>query len=317
MPQCSCKFPLLKDSIPTPAPGHKLRIRFIINPVAGTRKKHHIPDRIERFLDKSRYDYDILYTQSRGHATELAAQAAAEGLDVVAIAGGDGSVNEAATGLLDSPTALAILPLGSGNGLARHLGYTPWVESVLHVINACHIVNVDIGRINDKYFFSLIGIGFDAFVAKIFDRESTRGLATYALASASGLFRFKTFEFELESQEKKLSGKAFMINVCNANQYGYNFRIAPGAALQDGRFDVVLTREFPKWKAPKLIYDLSREKHLASRYVDTFQASALRIFTPERMYLQVDGETQIKSREFDIRLETGRLRMLVNANVSI
>jgi YegS/Rv2252/BmrU family lipid kinase len=297
---------------PSGAPGFKRRIRFIINPVAGTRKKHNIPDRIRKHLDHRRYDYDIIYTQGRGHATELAAQAAAEGIEVVAIAGGDGSVNETATGLLDTQTALAILPLGSGNGLARHLGYSPWVTSTLHVINACHIIDMDVGRVNDKYFFSLIGIGFDAFVAKIFDREKTRGLATYALASTMGLMRFKPFDFALESPAKKLEGRAFMLNVCNANQYGYNFRIAPKASVNDGQFDVVLTRAFPRYKAPRLIYDLSVENHLSSVYVQSFQASTLRIFTQDRVYLQIDGETQPKAREFNIQLEAGRLKMLVN-----
>ena len=303
---------LLNDNLPLAVSGFKRKIRFIINPVAGTRKKHRIPDRIERHLNQHLYEYDITYTQGRGHATELAAQAAREGVDVVAIAGGDGSVNETAIGLLDTQTALAILPLGSGNGLARHLGYSPWVISTLQVINACHIVDMDVGKVNDKYFFSLIGIGFDAFVAKIFDREKTRGLATYALASAMGLMRFKDFEYELESPSKKLSGKAFMINVCNANQYGYNFRIAPQAIINDGQFDVVLTRDFPRWRAPKLIYDLSVENHLAEEYTHSFQASSIRIVTPERMYLQIDGETQHKAREFQINLEAGRLRVLVN-----
>ncbi len=294
------------------SPGLKKRIRFIINPVAGTRRKHRIPDKIEKHLDQYRYEYDIIYTQGRGHATELAAQAAQEGIDVVAIAGGDGSVNEAATGLLDSSTALAILPLGSGNGLARHLGYSPWVASTLQVINACHVVDLDIGLINEKYFFSLIGIGFDAYVAKLFNREKTRGLSTYALASLMGLSRFKPFEYELDSPAKKISGKAFMINVCNANQYGYNFRIAPQASVHDGQFDVVLTREFPLHKAPRLLYDLSTENHLKSPFVHKFEASTLRIETAERMYLQIDGETQHKAREFELQLQSGRLKALVN-----
>jgi diacylglycerol kinase (ATP) len=303
------------DIPPQSGNGGIKHIRFIINPVAGTRRKHHIPDRIERFLNQQRFSYDIIYTRGRGHATELAAAAAAEGVNIVAIAGGDGSVNEAATGLLDTQTALAILPLGSGNGLARHLGYSPWVKSTLQVINACHIIELDTGSVNDKPFFSLIGLGFDAYVAKLFDREKTRGLATYALASALALARFRPFAYVLETPARRLEGEAFMINCCNANQFGYNFRIAPMASVCDGQMDIVLTRAFPRWETPRLLYRLSTEAHLKSPHVHHFQASGLRIETPERIYLQVDGETQNKAREFNIRLDSGRLRVLANPSV--
>jgi diacylglycerol kinase (ATP) len=290
----------------------KRRIRFVINPVAGTRNKHRIPDKIARHLDRERYDYDIVYTRGRGHASELAAEAAAEGIDVLAIAGGDGSVNEAATGLLGHRTALAILPLGSGNGLARHLGYSPWVKSTLQVINAHHVVDLDVGRVNGEAFFSLVGIGFDAYVAKLFDREKTRGLFTYATAAAGALMRFHAFPYRLESAVRQLEGEAFMINVCNANQYGYDFRIAPDARVTDGHFDVVVTTRFPKWKAPRLVYDLATEAHLASRYTHRFQAPALTVELPERGYLQIDGEVRHKAQRFDFTLEPGALRVLVN-----
>jgi diacylglycerol kinase (ATP) len=292
--------------------GLKRRIRFIINPVAGTSKKHRIPDKINRFLDHKQFDFDIIQTQERGHANQLAIQAAKEGIDVVAVAGGDGSVNEVASGLIDTETALAILPLGSGNGLARHLGYSLWVKSTLDVINQYHVVDMDMGTVNDKPFYSLIGLGFDAFVAKIFDRGKTRGLYTYGLASTSALFKWKPFPYRLETPNKVHEGEAFMINVCNSNQFGYNFKVAPDAEINDGQFNVVIVEPFPKWKAGKLFYDLSVENHLKSEYIRSFEASNIKISAPERAYLQIDGEPQSKSKQFDIKLFKGRLKVLRN-----
>lgn len=297
--------------------GFKRRILFVINPVAGTRRKHRIPDKIQRHLNHQLYEYDIVYTQGRGHATELAREAAEAGVDVVAIAGGDGSVSETATGLLGTNTALAILPLGSGNGLARHLGYSLWAHSTLAVINAGHAIAMDVATVNGQYFFSLMGIGFDAFVAKIFDREETRGLFTYALASAAALTRFRTFDYTLEGPARSMQGRAFMINVCNANQYGYDFRIAPQASINDGQLDVVITRSFPRWKAPKLIYDLSVERHTQESYTHVFEASTLRIETERRVHLQIDGESVHKAREFVIQLQPGQLRVLVNPSTHV
>lgn len=290
----------------------KRHIRFVINPVAGTRRKHRIPDRIGQHLDRRLYDYDIVYTQARGHARELAEQAVAEGVDVLAIAGGDGSVNEAASGLLGSDTALAILPLGSGNGLARHLGYSPWVKSTLQVINAGHMAELDVGLVNGIPFFSLVGIGFDAYVAKLFDKEKTRGLATYALASAMGLFRFHGFPFQLNSPVRNMEDTAFMLNVCNANQYGYNFRIAPEARLTDGHFDVVLTKDFPRWKAPKLVYDLALERHLEGPYTRRFQTDRLSVELPEPQLVQIDGEVYGTEQRFAFEVRPGMLKTLVN-----
>lgn len=308
--------PVVHDD--TPLSGAlKRRIRFVINPVAGTRRKHRIPDKIERMLDKERYDFDIVYTQGRGHATQLAAEAAAEGWDVLAIAGGDGSVNEAATGLLGTKTALAILPMGSGNGLARHLGYSPWVKSTFQVINTGVTADIDVGYVNDQAFFSLVGIGFDAFVAKLFDREKTRGLATYGLAAMAGLLRYDGIRFSLESPVRNLEEEAFMINVCNANQYGYDFRVAPDASVTDGYFDVVWTERFPKRHALKLVYDLATENHLASPFVHRFQTDSLVVQVPERAHLQVDGEPRKKAREFAFRMEAAALRVLVNPHTHL
>lgn len=293
----------------------KKRILFIINPVAGVRRKDRIPRYINKYLDHNRFDYEVIYTEGRGHATEIARDAVHQGYDIVAVAGGDGSVNEAATGLIGSNTALAIIPSGSGNGLARHLGYSIHIRSTLEIINDYHISNIDVCRVNNNYFFSLIGIGFDAFVAKVFSREETRGFFTYAWSAIKSIAAFDPFSYELCFNGKVLQGKAFMLSVCNSNQFGYNIRIAPGASLQDGMMDVIIVRKMPKWKLPMIVLSLLMRTHLHSRHVQSLRTKELSIHSKGYAYLQIDGETEHKEKDFKISLIPGALRVLSNARV--
>ncbi|MCF8308762.1 MAG: acylglycerol kinase family protein, partial [Bacteroidales bacterium] len=100
----------------------KRRILFIINPKSGQGRHRTVERAIKANLDRELFDYEIVYTNHKGHGKELAANAARDNYDVVAVSGGDGSINEVARGIHGSKTVLAVIPTGSGNGLARHLG---------------------------------------------------------------------------------------------------------------------------------------------------------------------------------------------------
>ena len=293
----------------------KKRILFIINPVAGVKRKDKIPALINAHLDHDRFDYEVVYTENRGHATEIAAEAAKNNFDVVAVAGGDGSVNEVATGLMGTSTCLAIIPSGSGNGLARHLGYSIDIKSTLAIINAYKVRKMDVCKINDEYFFSLIGIGFDAFVAKVFSREETRGFMTYAWSAIKSLGSFESFDYTLQSKEKNMSGKAFMINVCNSNQYGYNVKVAPDANLSDGLMDVIIVDDIPKWKVPFAVMQVFTQTHKVNRHFKSFKTRTLQINSPNYSYLQIDGETVHKDKDFTITILPQQLNVLINPNL--
>jgi len=290
----------------------KKRILFIINPVAGVKRKDKIPAYINKYLDHDHFDYEVVYTENRGHATEIAREAAQNNFDVVAVAGGDGSVNEVATGLMGTNTCLAIIPSGSGNGLARHLGYSINIKSTLQIINAYQVKKIDVCKINDEYFFSLIGIGFDAFVAKVFSREETRGFLTYAWSAIKSLGSFDSFEFELTAPENNRKGKAFMINICNSNQYGYNVKVAPHANLSDGLMDVIIVDNIPKWKVPIAVILVFTQTHLGSKHFSSFRTNELNISSPNYSYLQIDGETVPKDKDFKISIIPQQLHVLIN-----
>lgn len=290
----------------------KKKILFIVNPVAGVKRKDKIPPLINKYLDHDKFNYEVIYTESRGHATEIARQAVVDKFDVVAVAGGDGSVNEVATGLLGSDTALAIIPSGSGNGLARHLGYSINIRSTLEIINDYKLEKIDVCKVNDLYFFSLIGIGFDAFVAKVFSKEETRGFLTYFWSAIKSISSYDPFDYTFTSAEKKFSGRAFMINLCNSNQYGYNVKVAPFASLNDGLLDVVLVEKIPKWKVPFAVIQVFTQTHLRNKYFSTFKTKEVLIECANYTYLQIDGETVPKDKTFKVSIIHNGLNVLVN-----
>lgn len=290
----------------------KKKILFIINPVAGIKRKDKIPRYIKKYLDHSRFNYEVIYTESRGHATKIAEQAVKENYDVVCVAGGDGSVNEAAQGLIGSKTALAILPSGSGNGLARHLGYSINIKSTLKIINEYHIQRIDVCKVNEHYFFSLIGIGFDAYAAKVFSKEETRGFLTYAWASLKSISSYQPFDFTMKINGEEIEQTAFMISVCNSNQFGYNVKVAPYAHLQDGMMDVVIVKNLPKIKLPLLVMQLFMGSHLFSMHVKYLKTDKLIITSPTYSYLQIDGETVHKAKDFELTIQKEVLSVLIN-----
>ena len=158
---------------------NRISVWFVVNPISGTTDKSKIVDLIPVYMEASRFDVKIWYTEFRGHAGQIARKAVEEGIKVVVAVGGDGTVNEVARCLIHTNTALGIIPCGSGNGLARHLFIPMNPEGALQVLSTCTIEVLDYGMINDTPFFCTCGLGFDAFVSSKFAKSERRGLLTY------------------------------------------------------------------------------------------------------------------------------------------
>ena len=159
------------------APTMKKRIWFIINPISGVRRKDDIPALIRRFLDHDTYAFEIQYTKYKGHAIEIAQEAVQLGIDIVCAVGGDGSVHEVGTTLIGTKTSLAVIPIGSGNGLARHMFIPRNIKKAIQTINLNHQITMDRVMVNDQPFLGVGGYGLDAVIAKkIRRRPQTRFL---------------------------------------------------------------------------------------------------------------------------------------------
>lgn len=213
---------------------------MIINPRSGTTSKRRLAWRATRHLAKAGIDLDVVVTQAPGDARRMAAEAAKKGYLGVLAAGGDGTVNEIASALRFTKTALGIIPCGSGNGLARHLELSTDLSEALDVVASRHIDACDSGVANGIPFFCTFGFGFDATVSEKFSHSRHRGPLNYLKYMIRVFPTYKPQEFEIETEGHSFKLKAFLVAVCNASQYGNNAFIAPSASIRDGLLDITI-----------------------------------------------------------------------------
>lgn len=218
-------------------------ITLIINPNSGTLSKRKLGQWLPGRIERLGYQVDMIHTKCKGDATEIARNCAERGCYGVLVCGGDGTVAEAATGLIGSSTALGILPAGSGNGLARHLGIPVDIDLSLGIIAQNNIQLCDYGTVNGRPFFCTYGLGFDAAVSKRFAKKQRRGFNSYIQSALDEFLKYKSAKYEIIADGHTISERAFLVAVCNASQYGNNAFIAPAASVSDGLLDIIIVHE--------------------------------------------------------------------------
>lgn len=229
---------------------------------------------------------EAVVTTHAGHATELAAEAMRKGIRRVVAIGGDGTVNETARALLNSQTALGIVPVGSGNGLARHLSLSLNPKKAIEqAVNGRPVV-IDSGRINEHPFFCTTGIGFDAYVAHAFSEQPVRGLATYIRTANRAFWTYKPATYEIDQHRHQL----FSLTVANAGQFGNNAWIAPKANVADGLLDVCYLKPFPRSAITMLMWRLFNKTLDQSNYLTVQPARSVVIKGAGPLLIHVDGE---------------------------
>lgn len=293
----------------------KKKITFILNPISGTHSKEEIPNLIEQTLDQELYDYTIRFTEYAGHAAEIAKGCVEQAEDVVVAVGGDGTVNEVARSLVHSQTALAIIPCGSGNGLARHLCLPLDVKKAIGIINSYNVETFDYGVINGMPFFCTCGMGFDAFISLKFAEAGKRGPITYAENVLKEGLNYKPETYEVEDETGAKRYKAFLIACANASQYGNNAYIAPGATMKDGEMDVIIMEPFTALDAPQIAADLFMKTLGNNSKIKTFRTKSLHIHRNEPGAIHYDGDPIMTDADIDVHMEPGGIRILANPKV--
>ena len=265
-------------------------ILAIINPVSGTSSKDKIPRLIDTAVDASRYDVSIMATEYPGHARDIAQQAVEDGIDIVVAIGGDGTVNEVGSAVCGTSTALAIVPCGSGNGLARHLRIPMNASRALHVLNDGVVGRFDYCTVNGKPFFCTCGMGFDATVSYKFSNEGTRGFITYIKTALSEYVKYKPQEYLIDIDGKKMQEKAFVIACCNAAQYGNNAYIAPRATMQDGLLDITVMHPFNVMESPLIGARLFLRQLNHDHHVSIYRGKRIVIERRRDDVIHIDGD---------------------------
>lgn len=288
------------------------KILFIVNPISGTGSKSSIVSAIDKYLDKSLFDYEVKYTEYAGHAAELAAQAADKHVDIIVAVGGDGTVNEVARAVIHTDSALGILPCGSGNGLARHLHIPFNVKNALHILNQCCVTGLDYGRINEYPFFCTCGMGFDAFVSMKFAESRKRGFISYIDKTLREGIKYKPETYIIEDENGIEMHKAFLIACANASQYGNNAYIAPHASMDDGLMDVIIMEPFNPIEAPQIILQLFNKTLPSNSHIKQFQARKIKIVRPCEGAIHCDGEPIMLGKELNIELISDSFKVVIN-----
>ena len=290
----------------------KTDLLVITNPLSGTllpTQKEGLCTFITAQATEQSYHPDIVTTTHAGHATELATEAVRQGIRRVLVMGGDGTINETARALRKTGTALGIVPLGSGNGLARHLGLPMNPQKAILRALTGKPVLIDSGELNDHPFFCTAGLGFEAFVAHEFAQQPTRGLQTYIKTAFRAFWTYKPAEYTIDG---KNVGPLFSLTAANAGQFGNNAWIAPTANIADGRLDLCQIKPFPTHMVSVLGWQLFRKSVNGSAYWSGRKIGETTLQSSAPLLAHADGEPlTLPGNTCTVRVLPGSLLVLM------
>lgn len=288
----------------------------VINPISGTGRTNpgggQEVELARRVLSGAGYETAVVVTDGPGHATAVAREAAARGGELVVSWGGDGTMNEVARALVFGPTALALVPGGSGNGLGRELGVPFDPARALAIAAGGRRRRIDVGEVNGEYFFNVAGLGLDARVARAFaERSGRRGRLRYARVGAEAVMRYRAQHYDVAWDGGTAAPDALFVALANSRQYGSHGVIAPPARLDDGRLDLVIVHDQPLWQIAVRLPAFFTGRLRPGRGVtmSTFTVATIGAVTGSDLHL--DGEPRIVNGPLEVRVHPRALDVLI------
>ena len=258
------------------------------------------------------FDYEITISEYAGHSKVLVQEAIDFGCDIVAVAGGDGSINEVGTRLIGTDIAMAIIPCGSGNGLSRCLNIPLNPVKALELINKCHTRKIDTVNLNDRTFISIAGTGYDAKVAEDYSNAKHHGFDTYLKYIIRDYFKLKERDYKLILPDKTIETKAFFISFANSNQMGYDVPISPHASLWDGLVDICIVQKPNPVELPIMTGLFIDGKMDKAPKVSILQAPEVTIIRPDADAINLDGESISIEKDLHIKVNPLSLNIICN-----
>jgi diacylglycerol kinase (ATP) len=297
------------------------RVAVVINPVAGVRgtlegARQRASVALD-LLEAGQVEPDIFITERGGHAAELARGAVARGADIVVAWGGDGTVNEVASAIVGTPAALAVIPSGSGNGLARMLGMPNDPRRAIgRILNGTDRI-IDVGEIDGHLFVNVAGVGFDAHIATAFAAigRSRRGFLRYSAIVVGELRRYDSgtytlvFEPPVAGTEGAGACRAFLLTFANGRQWGNGAVIAPSAELDDGVLDAVVVEDRGLASALRSIPRLFQGTILKSPGVSAFRIRSAVVTANGPLIYHADGEPHVGGSSIHVVVRPGALKI--------
>lgn len=269
-------------------------IHFIINPISGSGKHNLSASYLMTQFPKELYKIEIDYTKQKKHAIELTKAAVSQNPDYIVACGGDGTINEVASCIVGTNIKLGIIPVGSGNGLASNLNIPQDFEKAIAIIKKGITTSMDVGKINEYYFFSNMGIGIDALIIKKYEHSGNRTLSSYVKAALSSSFEFKAQKAIVSYNDQIIQVNPFMLFISNSNEMGYNMSLTPKASLSDGFLDMVIIPELTFFEKLILGFNVLRNSIEKFKKAKHSLVSEVHIEMPQKIFIdaQIDGEQQ-------------------------
>ncbi len=286
-------------------------ILFLINSNAGSGLPKNFEDEIRYVFNSPETKLEIKYSAYAGHLSELAEKGIDDGYKTIIVAGGDGSVNEVFKKIIGFDVKFGIIPMGSGNGLARHLKIPLNHKQALKLIRKAKSQKIDSAEINGIPYLSIAGTGFDALIAKHFSESKSRGFWTYFKLTVKHYFSYEPIEYFVDTNDKKITSKALLISFANSNQFGYNISIAPLAILNDGYFDVSIIQKPSFLSLPFTAYYLLSGRIYRSKYCRTFRAKKLELNCKDESMINIDGEIYPASKQIKVKVVPKSINIIV------
>lgn len=288
-------------------------IHFIVNPISGSGKHNIGKTELEKYFPKDIYKIEVEYSNYKKHAIILTQNAINNNPDCIVASGGDGTINEVASCLINTKIKLGIIPVGSGNGLASNLSIPKALEKATEIIRKGKTQFIDVGKVNGHYFFSNVGVGIDALIIKKYESYSKRTLMSYVRASIASSIQFKPMQTILSFNNQIINTKAFMLFISNSNEMGYGMSLTPKANLNDGKLDLVVVSKLNF--VDKLILGM----RVVSNKIEKFKKAQhtlienINIEIPEKIFLdtQIDGEFHnFKTNKIEVSIIKSGLEVL-------
>ncbi|MBC7510486.1 MAG: YegS/Rv2252/BmrU family lipid kinase [Ferruginibacter sp.] len=286
------------------------KIIYFINPISGTKDKTPALKIIAARTRQQNIPFEILHTNPQGNYFFLKEKIENEAITDIVICGGDGTVSQVASSLIDQDINIGIIPMGSGNGLALAAKIPKEIHKALDVIFTGKGRYIDSFFINDVFSCMLCGLGFDAQVAHDFSKQSSRGLGTYIKKTIENFITANPYPFEIVNKGKSFATEAFFISIANSNQFGNRFTIAPQASLNDGLLDIVIVKKMSKMRMLLAVIkqimagkiNEHDEKTFHKKDILYFQTSQLIIYNLATAPLHIDGEPAYTAKKLVVKI---------------
>jgi YegS/Rv2252/BmrU family lipid kinase len=281
--------------------------------VGINREKRKWIERISAGITKKGGTVDTTYIMKPGQGRKYSSRAALEGYDAVYAAGGDGTLNDVASGLVGRKTPFGIIPLGTGNGLARGLNIPFDLESLVQMFERHKVIPIDVGKIASHYFFSVAGIGYEVTIAEEFNRIAgqNRHIRTLVMLALKNYFFKRPEPLTIEVNGQTITRKVFGLTFCNTGQYGSGAVIAPQASARDGKLTAAVIPKLNPIAGVQAAFRLFNNTIHELKALEYIDFTTMKVKREKPGSYEVDGETHAGGTTFNVSVLPAALRVIV------